>query len=59
MLTPLGRFGVFAGRSEGHDNAGGDIFLVLGKVEAELNIDYFLTNAGVYVYAADLAAELE
>ena len=33
-LTPLGRFDAFGGRAEGLNNPGGEILLVLGKVEA-------------------------
>ena len=40
-LTPLGRFDVFAGRADALDNPGGNIVLVLGKLEAELKIIFF------------------
>ena len=39
--TTLGRFDVFAGRSEGFDNPGGNILLVLGEAEAELKLKSF------------------
>ena len=32
---------------------------MLGKAEAELKVDFFLTNTGVYVYNVNLTAELE
>ena len=50
---------MFVGRAEGIGNPGGDIVIVLGKAEAELKIDFFLTNTGVDIYAVDLAAESE
>ena len=39
-LTPLGRFGAFAGRDESIDDPGGDIVPVLGKVKSELKVDF-------------------
>ena len=57
-LTPLGSFGAFWGGAEGIDDPGGNIVIVLGKAEAELKVNVFLTNTGVDVYAVDIADEL-
>ena len=40
-LTPLGRFDVYVVRSDGIDDPGGDIVLVLEKVESELKVKFF------------------
>ena len=47
ILTPLGRFDVFVGRSEGLDDPGGDAVLVLEKSEAELKFDFFWKLRGL------------
>ena len=56
-LTPLSSFDEFVGRSEGINDTGGEIVLVLGKVEAELKVEIYLKNTGVDIYAVDLADE--
>ena len=58
-LTLPGRFDAFAGRDEDLDEPGCDIVMVLGKSEAELKIDFFLTNTGVCVYAVNFTAKSE